>query len=79
VRFAKSLRYVDCDNTVGLTRVDIVILRVLRVLACLHIPSRWWSNFSVTVVNGRSVSAAEISESAWYRLVGRQSQFVIYV
>jgi hypothetical protein len=39
----ESLRCIDCDNTVGLTRVDIVIPQCLemvqRVLAGVHIPS----------------------------------------
>lgn len=29
-RFVESLRCVDCDNTVGLTRVDIATLRKCR-------------------------------------------------
>jgi hypothetical protein len=43
-RFVESLSCVDCDNTVGLTRVDIVIPRTCRecdLLAGLHIPSHW--------------------------------------
>jgi hypothetical protein len=31
----------------------------------------------MTVIGGRSVSTADVSKSAWYRLAGIQSRFVI--